>query len=69
MSLKSCPDCGGQVSSYAITCPHCGRYNLPQCFECRYFSSSYDDYSCSLNVKRSPRPNMPACDKYVRDDD
>ena len=25
MSLISCPDCGGQISRRAQTCPHCGR--------------------------------------------
>ena len=25
MTLQKCPDCGGQVSSDAIACPHCGR--------------------------------------------
>jgi len=25
MSLTSCPDCGGKVSTSARTCPHCGR--------------------------------------------
>ena len=25
MSLTTCPDCGGEVSSAARVCPHCGR--------------------------------------------
>lgn len=27
MSLRKCPDCGADVSSAAIACPHCGRPN------------------------------------------
>ena len=27
MSLRKCPDCGQDVSSAAIACPHCGRPN------------------------------------------
>ena len=25
MSLRKCPDCGGDLSSLAVACPHCGR--------------------------------------------
>jgi len=24
MALKDCPECGEQVSNFALTCPHCG---------------------------------------------
>jgi hypothetical protein len=24
MALEKCPECGGQLSSHARTCPHCG---------------------------------------------
>jgi RNA polymerase subunit RPABC4/transcription elongation factor Spt4 len=29
MALVKCPDCGGQLSTEAIACPHCGRPNRP----------------------------------------
>ena len=30
MSLEKCPECGGQVSSKAKACPHCGAPRMPR---------------------------------------
>ncbi len=29
MSLEKCPECGGQVSTKARACPHCGAPRMP----------------------------------------
>lgn len=36
-NLVECPDCGGMVSIYARTCPHCGRDKIYK-FECSILS-------------------------------
>ena len=34
MALMSCPDCRGAVSSFAESCPHCGRPRTLECGPC-----------------------------------
>ena len=67
MGIKSCPDCGNSVSTWVITCPHCGRPFLPQCGECYYFDS--DDKRCSkYSSKKNIRANSLACESFEVDD-
>lgn len=68
MGLRSCPDCGGRVSEYAINCPHCGRCFLKQCFECRYWhESDYGHDYCSKGKKNAGFRQL-ACEYYKHDD-
>lgn len=30
MALEKCPECGGQLSSTARMCPHCGYVRVPK---------------------------------------
>ena len=67
MGLKYCPDCNKSISTWAITCPHCGRYMLPQCGECAYFSDTYR--SCrKFSDKIDKRENSPACGHFSKRD-
>ena len=37
MALIKCKECGGEISSSAKNCPHCGiKINLEACLECGY---------------------------------
>jgi predicted amidophosphoribosyltransferase len=43
MALASCKECGGQVSTEAKTCPHCGKPNpAPVCFAATAVYGNYN---------------------------
>jgi hypothetical protein len=67
MGLKACADCGKSISTWAIECPHCGRYMLPQCGECYYYES--DIRRCrKYSDKNNKRANSPACGGFENKD-
>ncbi len=61
MALIKCPDCGGQLSTEAISCPHCGRPNRPSAV-----NTGKPDQTTSLFIsaddgqQQPPQTNEPA---------
>lgn len=50
MSLKSCPECGGKVSSKATTCPHCGMRLSPTGLDTSFSGNARSCVGCVVLV-------------------
>lgn len=67
MAIIKCPECGGNVSDSAATCPHCGfsLADLKRCSQCNHVITE-NDASCP--ECGSPTPwsrKCPSCGKFV----
>ena len=58
MALIKCAECGKEVSSEAVACPHCGYAPTGQCMNCTHKNW----WGCSFNI----RPTRETCVSFKK---
>lgn len=65
--LYNCPECGGQVSDSAVSCPHCGYSltNLKHCEECNALITENNAVCPQCGCQTPWSRKCPDCGNYV----